>query len=259
MIDSYPGRSGQGNAPGRPGSRSAGADAAVIVSLPLPLPLRLLLWALLPIALGLYVKASGLDLQIADAFYSAELHSFPARANTLLELVGHRSAKSIVLAAWCVLFGAGIAAHFDPVTRPWRSLLWATVIGMALGPIIVSTIKSLTSFHCPWDLVRYAGYASDGGPIFVAPSEAGQCFPAGHSAGGFSLFALYFGLRAAGRRTAARLALLLALVVGMAFSYVRIVQGAHFLSHTLWSTGIVWFAAGLPVYLVARRRGTVSV
>lgn len=220
---------------------------------PTPVPYRLLLWTLLPIALGLCAKLSGLDLQIADVFFSVDQQGFPARANSMLELVGHRSAKSIVLACWFVLFGATVAAHFDPTTRPWRPLLWATVIGMALGPLVVSAMKSLTAFHCPWDLVRYAGYATDGDHVFVAPSEAGQCFPAGHSAGGFSLFALYFGLRAAGQRNAARWALLLTLVIGAAFSYVRVIQGAHFVSHTLWAAGVDWLASGLPICLVSHR------
>ena len=217
------------------------------------LSLRMLGWGLLPIALGIYVKLSGLDLQVSDAYYSFEHFGFPERANAVLELVGHRSAKSIVLAGWFVLLGAAIAAHFDSATRPWRPILWGTVIGMALGPIVVSSLKSVTSFHCPWDLVRYAGPALDGERIFVRPREAGQCFPAGHSAGGFSLFALYFGLQAAGRRWAARWALVMALFVGSAFSYVRIIQGAHFLSHTLWSAGIDWIAAGLPLCLIASR------
>lgn len=218
------------------------------------LPWRVLAWGLLPIVIALAVKHSGLDLAISDHYYSVELRSFPARANDVLEIVGHKSAKSILLAAWFVLLGGAVAAHFDPATRPWRPVLWATVIGMALGPAIVSILKSITSFHCPWDLHRYAGFAEEASRIFVAPRQAGQCFPAGHSAGGFSLFAVSFGLRVIGRPAAARWALVMALAVGIAFSYVRVIQGAHFVSHTLWSAGIDWICAGLPFCLMPGRR-----
>lgn len=217
------------------------------------LPWRALAWGLVPIIAALGVKLSGLDLAISDYYYSADLAGFPARANDVLEVIGHKSAKSILLAAWFVLLGGAVAAHFDPATRPWRRVLWATVLGMALGPTIVSILKSITSFPCPWDLHRYAGFAEETGQIFVAPRFAGQCFPAGHSAGGFSLFALYFGLRVIGRPEAARWAFVLTLVVGIAFSYVRVIQGAHFVSHTLWSAGIDWICAGLPFCLISRR------
>ena len=218
------------------------------------LPWRVLAWGLVPIVIALAVKLSGLDLAISDHYYSVDLRGFPARANDVLEIVGHKSAKSILLAAWFVLLGGAVAAHFDPATGPWRRVLWASVIGMALGPTIVSILKSITSFPCPWDLHRYAGFVEEAARIFVAPRQAGQCFPAGHSAGGFSLFAVSFGLRVIGRPAAARRALAVALTVGIAFSYVRVIQGAHFVSHTLWSAGIDWICAGLPFCLMSDRR-----
>lgn len=106
-----------------------------------------------------------------------------------------------------------------------------------------------------WDLQRYAGFAVEIDSIFVSPAKAGQCFPAGHSAGGFSLFALVFGLSAIGRSAAARRALVVALIVGITFSYVRVIQGAHFVSHALWAAGIDWVAAGLPFCLTGRPAG----
>lgn len=215
------------------------------------LPWPVLAWAIVPIGFALVVRLSGLDQVVSDACFSIEQHAFPARASEMLEIVGHKSAKSILLATWFVLLGGTIAAHFDPATRPWRRVLWATVIGMALGPAVVSLLKSVTAFPCPWDLSRYAGFVEDSGRIFVLPAQAGRCFPAGHSAGGFSLFAFYFGLRAIDRLPAARRALVVALIVGTAFSYIRVIQGAHFVSHTLWAAGIDWLAAALPFCLSA--------
>lgn len=222
-----------------------------------------LAWALLPMGLGLGLRWSGLDLAIADHYFNFELGTFPARASALLELVGHRAAKSVMLATWFVLLGAAIASHFDRGMRRWRPILWATVLGMALGPAVVAIFKSHTSFPCPWDLDRYGGLARESADIFVARAQAGHCFPAGHAAGGFSLFAVFFGLKAAGHNGWARRVLVVTVLVGLAFSQVRVVQGAHFASHACWSAAVDWLAAGLPFVLLGcrapRRHHGVSI
>ena len=43
---------------------------------------------------------------------------------------------------------------------------------------------------------------------------------------------------------------------GVGFSVVRILQGAHFLSQTLWSAALLWFLAALFFYpvIVGRHR-----
>ncbi|WP_341650262.1 hypothetical protein [Thauera humireducens] len=57
-------------------------------------------------------------------------------------------------------------------------------------------------------------------------------------------------LRPAGRR-AARLALLLGLIAGSVLGTARMLQGAHFLSHTLWT---LWLAWGVSVSLAVALR-----
>ena len=58
-------------------------------------------------------------------------------------------------------------------------------------------------------------------------------------AAGFALFALFFALRNSHPRSA-RAALIAALTLGSLFSLVRIAQGAHFLSHNLWTALLCW-------------------
>ena len=73
----------------------------------------------------------------------------------------------------------------------------------------------------------------------------GQCFPAGHASGGFYLFAwavAVAGFSPTGARVIAAAGLLSGLVMGL----TRVAQGAHFLSHVLWSA---WVSVALTLIL----------
>jgi len=71
--------------------------------------------------------------------------------------------------------------------------------------------------------------------------EAGRCFPAGHSSGGFSLSAFYFAFMHNKPRFANGM-LWIALSTGLFMGLVQIMRGAHFLSHVLWSGWVVWMS-----------------
>jgi membrane-associated PAP2 superfamily phosphatase len=79
----------------------------------------------------------------------------------------------------------------------------------------------------------------------------GRCFPAGHAAGGFSFVGIYFALRDRHSKIA-RAGLAAGLILGTIYGYAQMARGAHFLSHTVWSAAICWFAA-LGLYLGFRR------
>lgn len=199
--------------------------------------------------------AAGLDERLADAAFDATLRDFPARQSLAIELLGHRLAKSAVLACWLLLVAAAIVApRMQPLARR-RVLLWTTVVAMAAGPAIVVSLKGMTAHHCPWDLKRYGGLADVTHAWFVRAAEAGRCFPSGHAAGGFSLLALYFAARAARKPRLARVALAVALAAGLGFAAVRMAQGAHFLSHNLWAAAIDWTAAALVFRVSSAMQG----
>jgi membrane-associated PAP2 superfamily phosphatase len=198
---------------------------------------------------AVFAHDSGLDRVLAGVFYDAAQGGFPAHASKILELLGHRLAKDAVTVIWLALLSATLSTHAWPRWQPaWtarRSVLWAGVFGMALGPLIVVGLKGLNSYHCPWDLVEFGGGAELTSNWFVSAAEAGHCFPGGHAASGFSLVALYFMARALEQVHLARVVLLLGVLAGTAFSLIRMAQGAHFLSHNLWAAAICWFCAAL--------------
>jgi membrane-associated PAP2 superfamily phosphatase len=217
---------------------------------------------LIPGALALAAWAagpSGLDRLVAAAFFDPGTGAFPARASTLLEIIGHRFAKSAVLLLWFTLLAAALTASFlQPLLDRYRAILWATAGAMALGPAIVVALKELNSHQCPWGLRSFGGYADYAAGWFVPAAEVGHCFPSGHGAAGFSLVALSFAGMASGNRRLARAGLATAIAAGVLFSAVRMAQGAHFLSHNLWSAAIDWMAAALVFAPLAWRPETAQ-
>ena len=195
-------------------------------------------------ALAAFVcKRSGLDDVLANSVFDAATQQFWGRESTALELLGHRIAKAAIFTCWFAVFAGALAANWVPRLREQRMLLWATALAMASGPLLVVALKPLNAIHCPWDLKQYGGVADQASGWFVAAHDAGRCFPSGHASGGFSLVALFFAGVVSGERRLQAAGLAFALGAGMAFSVVRVMQGAHFASHNLWAAAIDWATA----------------
>jgi membrane-associated PAP2 superfamily phosphatase len=212
-------------------------------------PSFLLCWGLLlPAGLACtatLLRDSGLDDALTRLCFDAGTGAFLLPASGAAEWLLHRVGRSLLVGLWLLLLAAALAASRVPALRPHRTVLWATVAGMALGPVLVTLLKDINSRACPWNLKAYGGTADASSLWFVPRALAGRCFPGGHAAGGFSLFALAFAGEALGHRGLRRAGLVLALAVGTAFSLLRVAQGAHFLSHNLWSAAIDLALAGL--------------
>ncbi len=229
-----------------------------------PLKPFLLLHALaIPLALagaGLAAHSMGWDLQLAQWTFDPVAGGFPARQWDLLELLGHRVAKSAVLLLWCLLVAAAVAGRWVGLGTAQRHLLGWTALAMAAGPTLVVVLKELNSAACPWSLDGLGGHAAYRLDWFVGSAQAGRCFPGGHAAGGFCLVALVFAARHQGRADWEQAALALTLACGLAFSAVRMAQGAHFLSHNLWAAALDWACAALVFtpLLQRQRRGQTA-
>ena len=141
-----------------------------------------------------------------------------------------------------VLAIAGFLLSLMPTRlRAWRRQLGYLVLALGLSTSVVTPLKTLTGMHCPWSLSEFGGQEQFT-PLLSerAPTaNPGRCWPGGHASAGFSLLALFFVLRDR-RPRAARIALVVALGLGSLFSLGRMLQGAHFLSHNLWTLLIDW-------------------
>lgn len=202
-----------------------------------------LLWPLALVLLASWLRASGWDDRLSALWFDTSTQRFTARDWPTLELYGHRLAKSVLLTGWFLMLAAALAAPWVPALTRHRRLLWVTVAAMGLGPAVIAGLKDINTHACPWDLKAFGGSADYSARWFVSRAEAGRCFPGGHAAGGFSLVALAFAGHALGRRDLAWGGFAAALIVGSLFSGVRWVQGAHFMSHNLWSAALDWWLA----------------
>lgn len=208
-------------------------------------------------ALAWLFEYSDLDRIVEYGFFDPALQRFPLRRHWLFESVLHQGAKQFayVGAAACMwLCWQGWRRRLDWL--PPRNALLAA-LGMVLIPLGVATLKQLINRHCPWDMIDFGGFTPYPSLLaaHAADIEAGACFPAGHATTGFLWLVWAIALRPAGRQWARR-ALLFALAAGIVLGGARMAQGAHFLSHTLWS---LWFAWASSVSLAAAVKAEVRM
>lgn len=191
-------------------------------------------------AVMLLMDPTAVDFAIARMFYIPGV-GFIGRKSYWLEDILHDRAKQAVILL-SVLFILGfIASLFSSKLAPWRRSLGFVVLAMALTTSIVTPLKAITEVHCPWSLSEFGG-SEVYTPLLSPRAETlkpGRCWPGGHASTGFSLLALFFALRDRYPR-GARVALGIALGLGTIFSVGRMMQGAHFLSHNLWTLLFDW-------------------
>jgi membrane-associated PAP2 superfamily phosphatase len=196
-------------------------------------------------------EGTGRDIAFQHLFYNSEVRDFPLRHARLLEMVMHTGAKYASLAAALAMLALCVAGMR-------RRLAWlpprhaaVAAAGLILIPLATTALKHVTNRHCPWDIVDFGGFAPYVGLFDTPPAglTRGVCFPAGHASSGFAWLALGFALRPLHRRAGTAICIA-ALAAGFAMGGVRMIQGAHFISHTLWSAWLAWaIAAALSVLL----------
>jgi membrane-associated PAP2 superfamily phosphatase len=202
--------------------------------------------ALLAAALAL-VEAAGLDRALSRLFFDPLSRTFPLRDDPFFEQVLHRGLKYGVIAFALAVF-VGWAASFRIFRlAACRRVLLFVWLAMVLSTSSISMVKALSGRHCPYDLTDYGGWAPYTGLLDPLPAGVppGHCFPGGHASAGFSLFAAYFAALHFERRKLATAALALAWGLGLGLGLGRVAQGAHFLSHNLWTALICWVLTAL--------------
>lgn len=219
---------------------------------------------LVPALVGLVawaVQHGSLDLALAQLFADPVTHTFSLRESRLLNAIGHEAARGLPIFVGGVGFAAGLVGLRHAPLRPWAPTLIALGLSMLLGPLLVNLLKGMTTQHCPNALDLFGGsrsYDADLAAPFWAESRqaVGHCLPSGHAAGGYALLALYFAGWAVGRPAWRWGGLAIGIGAGLAFSVVRMLQGAHFASATVWSAAVDWAVCAAVFYpLLCRRTG----
>jgi membrane-associated PAP2 superfamily phosphatase len=205
--------------------------------------------ALTAIALLLIFETRHLDVLISNYFYNAESKTFQLRNHPFLTQVMHHGLKSLmyVLGVASIVMGGFLLKKRRSLLRAKHLAVGS--LGVILIPALIALLKHLTNKHCPWSLDIYGGQIPYAG-LFESYSSslgAGQCFPAGHAAGGFMWFAWSLALMPIYPKFA-KILFYFAIVTGLSLGLARMMQGAHFLSHVLWTAWFAWvISLGLAV------------
>ena len=198
-----------------------------------------------------------IDMIVQRAFFDASRPGFVWQHDPLVELWLHQRLKAALFVVPAVatvaalFFGlrarrlrphaSAAARHAAGLSRRWTFVL----VAMLAAPLAVSITKQLTNRPCPWDIAGFGGTLPHRSLFEPAPpgQRALACFPAGHSSGGYALLAFALAGGAPGTRSrwlGARAFAGYARALGTAIGFVRMAQGAHFLSHLFWSAWLVW-------------------
>ncbi|WP_044872908.1 phosphatase PAP2 family protein [Pseudomonas sp. LFM046] len=224
-------------------------------------PFNFLLWSVLPLtvmALLLFLDVPRLDFALAHLFYDPQ-GGFIGRHSAFLEDVLHDRAKQAVIFLG-VLAVVGFVVSLMPTRlRRLRRPLGYLVLALGLSTAIVTPLKAVTAVQCPWSLAEFGGVEPYAPLLGHHPyvDKPGRCWPGGHASAGFSLLALFFALRDR-RPRLARAALVGALALGSLFSVGRMMQGAHFLSHNVWTLLFDWMICLVCYRLVLYRPAPVE-
>ncbi|KAA0968055.1 phosphatase PAP2 family protein [Pseudomonas sp. ANT_H12B] len=187
------------------------------------------------------LELTSLDMDLAKLFYDPVAGDFIGRHSYLLENILHDRAKQVVIAFSVLAIFGFIASFYVDKLKPIKRELGCLVLSLALATSFVTPVKAVTAVQCPWSLEQFGGHETYSELLSPRPhtEKPGRCWPGGHAATGFTLFALFFMLRDR-RPKLARKAFVLAFALGSVFSISRMMQGAHFFSHNVWTAIFCW-------------------
>lgn len=206
------------------------------------------------------LELTDLDMDLARLAFDPAAGQFIGRHSYFLENILHDRAKQVVI-VFGVLSIVGFAGSFLLARlKPIRRELGCLVLALGLSTAFVTPLKAVTAVQCPWSLSQFGGQETYSKLLEARPQtdKPGRCWPGGHAATGFTLFALFFALRDR-RPRLAKVALGVAFTLGTVFSVGRMLQGAHFFSHNVWTAVFCWLIALGCYYLVLYRRQAPAV
>lgn len=232
-------------------------STAVLPFSPVSRSRRAWLLSLMLMGLTLAWDASGLDLPAMH--WLADSRGFALRHDWWLEKVLHDGARQVVTLVYLALL-AMIWFPLGPLRdlRRWQRAEMA--VGVTLGLVATSLIKRFSLTSCPWELQDFGGAAQyvSHWTWFVADGGGGHCFPGGHASAALAFVALPLPWLASHNersRAWGRSLLIAILAMGLLFGLTQTLRGAHYPSHTLWTTLLCWLVALANHHLFTSLKG----
>ncbi|MCM2286698.1 MAG: phosphatase PAP2 family protein [Desulfobacula sp.] len=203
---------------------------------------------LLLLLMGVAFEYTGFDVWWVSHFYDEQSRSWPFRGHWLFDTVIHgwgRYFDMLAAISWLIFF---VLTWCLNSFKKYKKIMLYVLTASAAGPLMVGIGKQTTHIYTPWELKIFSGtlpYIRIFDPV---PNglPIGEAFPAGHAAGGYAFFSLYF-LLAHLQSPYKNYSLFFGLGLGLLFGIGQQVRGAHFPSHDLFTMVICWYSA-LIVY-----------
>ncbi len=165
------------------------------------------------------------------------------------------------------LMAAGIAVWavraYRADNQPLADALIRVLMSAVLTLVLMLLMKHASGVACPWSLPEFnpqksASVITPFAWLFSDASSQGKCWPAGHATTGFCLFGLYFAARRLKIKHAG-LVLAAVFVYGSLCAAARMLQGAHFLSHSVATMLLGFTVAGLIFWPDAKEKTEMNV
>jgi len=193
------------------------------------------------------IIALDLDRRLASRFYDPSLGWYLADKQPWSWLYHYGTVPGIILSL------AALAGWFWSYAsnnmRTWHRYFLVIVLTAILGPgvLVNGILKNYWSRPRPREVVEFGGTWAYRHAHQPGIPGKGESFPCGHCTMGFLFCSLMVFRRH--HRWLAYTGAAMGISLGALLSMTRIVQGAHYLSDTLWSMGIVlilpWLLYGL--------------
>ena len=205
---------------------------------------RATLLTLLALAAVLIVaEFTPLDFWVSDHFHDAAGGKWLVKHAGQPKLIFYKTPLLLLKISGFVIFAVLLIPHrwLAPRWRLPKRALAVVLLSLVLVPSLVASLKRWTGMYCPQQLVRYGGKQPVLHLFERAPEGCcavpGRCWPAGHASGGFALMSLC----ALGRTRRQKI---LGVAAGLAAGWImggyHMVDGNHFLSHTLITMLLAW-------------------
>ncbi|QYJ83146.1 phosphatase PAP2 family protein [Shewanella aegiceratis] len=198
-----------------------------------------------------------LDIALGQWLFRLEggVDGWPLRNAWVTENLIHVGGRNLVILLGVTVLTLLGLSYKKPALASYRRGLVFLFMSVLSSVLLVRLGKSFVHLDCPWHLKIFGGRA-DYFSLFSGQFDAnspGQCFPAGHSSGGYAWVALYFFALAYAPRYR-WFGLGFGLLLGLTFGIAQQLRGAHFISHDVWTLTISWFSALTWYYALFLRR-----
>jgi membrane-associated PAP2 superfamily phosphatase len=204
------------------------------------------------VALSIVIAVMDLDRTIAGRFYSADKGWFLARRPlwAWLHLYGTIPGLVLTLAALIGWWAGRFVPALASLHRPCMVVALTAII--AGGLLVNAVFKQYWGRPRPDQTIEFGGQWPYSHILPPGTPGKGASFPCGHCTMGF----VFLSMAAFHRRNRllAYGGITVGIVLGTLLSAARVVQGAHFLSDTLWSLGFITMTATALCMLPLRRR-----